>query len=196
MPTMGAATFQLRKNLLLQSQAQSLSGSLYPSGPNSLMPLSSHGLWLAEITMPVSKAMRRGQVRDGRRGDHTRHSQSRPTHLPSVRRSTSRQSARRTPAYPCPAGAAATPPSDCASALPMANTVRGSSGDCPATARMPSVPKSFFISVRLETLLPCAAYRIQRKAKGGRSKAAPGTLTKTTWKQSRRDDFLRSHASS
>ena len=33
------------------------SGSLNPSGPNSLMPLSPYGLWLALMTTPASARM-------------------------------------------------------------------------------------------------------------------------------------------
>ena len=37
--------------------ASSLSGSLKPSGPKSVMPLSANGLWLALITTPASARM-------------------------------------------------------------------------------------------------------------------------------------------
>ena len=39
--------------------SSSSSDSLYPSGPNSLMPLSWNGLWLAEIITPMSARISR-----------------------------------------------------------------------------------------------------------------------------------------
>src|ERR1700722_1740077 len=56
-------------------------------------------------------------------------------------------------------------PRICASASPIAYTVVESSGDCPATARMPSVPKSFFITcwspLRLRRLCECVLSLLQ-----------------------------------
>src|SRR5215471_9453515 len=56
----------LLASFLLRSESMSVSiwfsissDSLYPSGPNSLMPLSSKGLWEAEIITPRSQRIER-----------------------------------------------------------------------------------------------------------------------------------------
>ena len=49
--------------------ASASSGSLKPSAPKILMPLSAYGLWLALMTMPGVGAHADGEVGDGRRGD-------------------------------------------------------------------------------------------------------------------------------
>ena len=59
---------QLRK--ISSSMASSVaSGSLKPSGPKSLMPLSCQGLWEAEMTTPAAKPWAAGEEGDGGGGD-------------------------------------------------------------------------------------------------------------------------------
>ena len=58
-----------RRAMSASISASASSGSLKPSPPKILMPLSSYGLWLALITMPASARMLDREVRDRRRRD-------------------------------------------------------------------------------------------------------------------------------
>ena len=65
-PVVRGARAAARPAIRRSISASASSGSLKPSAPKILMPLSWYGLWLALITMPASARMLHGEVRHRR----------------------------------------------------------------------------------------------------------------------------------